>query len=251
MCLSHGCDFWYQGSHCFPQFFEPPVTLAAHFFKRCQNFFQHLVGSWIDNKVFHNLQVLYGKLNFTCKQSGLFVHNGFDEGIIHDYRKQGTGHIRGKYFRFGSILWGIYWPEGYLLHVESWCGVDTDLPDTGLGHGADAMLSLIEKHEVKAGSNVKFPNLFTSVLFLDQLTELWANRFHTVPVASKTKLTKKIRGSYYFVTLCINLAVPSTDNKVVTCATTYVTLNLVSTAEWWSHSVKRRVDEPILKTFVY
>ena len=34
------------------------------------------------------------------------------------------------------------------------------------------MLGLIEKCEVKAGSTVTFDNLFTSLPFLDELTEL-------------------------------------------------------------------------------
>ena len=41
--------------------------------------------------------------------------------------------------------------EGYLVHEEPYCGVDTDLPDTGLSQGANVVLGLIEKCEVKAG----------------------------------------------------------------------------------------------------
>ena len=40
--------------------------------------------------------------------------------------------------------------ERYLLHAEPYRGADTDLPDTGLGQGADVVLGLIEKCEVKA-----------------------------------------------------------------------------------------------------
>ena len=40
--------------------------------------------------------------------------------------------------------------EGYLLHAEPYRGADTDLPDAGLGQGADVVLGLIEKCEVKA-----------------------------------------------------------------------------------------------------
>ena len=46
------------------------------------------------------------------------------------------------------------------------------MPDTGLGQGADVVLALIEKCEVKAGSTVTFDNLFTSLPLLDELTEL-------------------------------------------------------------------------------
>ena len=34
MCLSQGCDFWYQASHCLQYFEETPVTLQAFFFKK-------------------------------------------------------------------------------------------------------------------------------------------------------------------------------------------------------------------------
>ena len=73
-----------------------------------------------------------------------------------------------------------------------------------MGQGACGVLNLIEKCEVKAGSTVIFDNLFTSLLLLDELTELgigalgtlWQNRFHGTPVANKTTLAKKPRGSY-------------------------------------------------------
>ena len=46
--------------------------------------------------------------------------------------------------------------KGYLLHAETYCGVDIDLPDTGLDRDADVVLGLIEKSEVKTGSTVTF-----------------------------------------------------------------------------------------------
>ena len=84
--------------------------------------------------------------------------------------------------------------ERYLFHGEPYCGVDTDLPDTGLGQSATVVLGLIEKCEVTAGSTVTFENLFTKLSLLDELTKLrigalvtlqW-NCFHDSPVANKT-----------------------------------------------------------------
>ena len=80
------------------------------------------------------------------------------------------------------------------------------MPDTYLGQGADVVLGLIEKREVKAKAIVSFDNLFTSLLLLDELTELGIgalgnlrqNCFHGTQVANKTKLAKKSRGSYDF-----------------------------------------------------
>ena len=73
------------------------------------------------------------------------------------------------------------------------CGVEFHFPDTGLGQGADVVLGLIEKCEVKAGSAVTFDNLFTSPPLPDELAELGIgtlgtlpqSRFHDSPVANK------------------------------------------------------------------
>ena len=79
----------------------------------------------------------------------LFNHS-IDESIIPYYVKHGTKQfIRGNLIGFGFKLWCITSSEGYLLHAEPYCGVDTDLPDTGLGQSADVALGLIEKCEVK------------------------------------------------------------------------------------------------------
>ena len=119
------------------------------------------------------------------------------------------------------------------------------MPDTGLGQGT----------QVEAGSIVTFDNLFTSLSLLDELIELGIgalgtlrqNRFHDAPVANKTTLAKKPRGSYDFATDGKNLVVSPLDNKVVTCATNHVICNPVSTAQRWSKSAKTRVDVPIPK----
>ena len=131
------------------------------------------------------------------------------------------------------------------------------MPDTGLGQGADVVLGLIEKCEVKAGSTVTFDNLFTSLSLLDELTELGIgalgtlqqNHFHGAPVANKTTLAKKPRGSYDFATNGKNLVVSWLDNKVVICATNYVTCNLVSTDQRWSKSAKKQIDVAMSKPF--
>ena len=98
----------------------------------------------------------------------------------------------------------------------------------------------------------------TTRSLLDELTELGIgglstlqqNRFHSAPVANKTALAKKARGSYDFATDGKYLVVSSLDNKVVTCAANYVTHNPVSRAQPSSKSTKTRVDVPMLKPFV-
>ena len=207
---------------------------------------------------YYKVRVLFEKLSFNFKQYGSFVNHSVDKSIIPYYGKHGTKQfIRGKPIRFGFKLWYITSSERYLLHGEPYCGVDTDLPGTGLGQGADFVLGLIEKCKIKAGSTVTFDNLFTSLPLLDDLTELGIgalstlqqNRFHGAPVANKTTPAKKPRGSYDFATDGKNLAVSWLDNKVITCAISYVTCNPVSTAQWWSKSAKKQVDVPMPKPF--
>ena len=90
----------------------------------------------------------------------------------------------------------------------------------GLDQGADVVLGLTEKYEVKAGSTVTFDNLITSLPLLDELTELGIgalgtlqqNRFHGTPVANKTTIAKKPRGSFDFATYGKNLVVSWLDN---------------------------------------
>ena len=174
----------------------------------------------------YKVRVLSEKLNFNFGQYDSFVNDSVDES---------------KPIRFGFKLWGITSCEGYLLHAELYCGVDTDLPDTGLGQGADVVLGLIEKCEVKSGSTVTFDNLFTSLLLLAELTELGTgalgtlrqNCFHGAVIANKTTLAKKPRGYYDFATDGKNLVVSWLNNEVVTCSTNYVTCNPVSTAQRW------------------
>ena len=124
-----------------------------------------------------------------------------------------------------------------------------------MGHGADVVLSVIKKCQVKAGSTVTFYNLFISLPLLNELTELgigalgtlWQNPGATV--ANKTTRAKKPRRSYDFATNDKNLVVLWLDNKVLTCASNYVTCNLDSTAQMWSKPAKKGVDIPIPKPF--
>ena len=125
--------------------------------------------------------ILFEKLDFNFKQYGSFVSHSVDESIIPYYGKHGTKQfIRGKPIRFGFKLWCITSSEGYLLHAETYCGVGTDLPDTGLGQGANVVLGLFEKCQVKAGSTVTFHNMFTSLPLLDELTELQIGALDTL-----------------------------------------------------------------------
>ena len=141
--------------------------------------------------------------------------------------------------RFAFKFWCITSSEGYLVYAEPYCQADTDLSDTGLDLGADVVLGLTEKFEVKAGLIVTFDNLFTSLPLLHELTKLGIgalgtlqqNRCHGATIPNKTTLAQKPRGSYDFDTDGKNMVMSWLDNKVVTCATIYVTSNPISTGQ--------------------
>ena len=207
---------------------------------------------------YYKVRVVVKKLNFNFKQHGLFVNHSVDKSIILYYGKHDTKQfIRGNSIMFGFKVWCIISSEGYLLHAETYCGVETDLLDTGLGQGADVVFGLIEKCEVKAGSTVTCANLFTSLPLLDELIQLGIgalgtlrqNRLHGLTVANKTTLANRPRGSYDFATNGENLVVSWLDNKNITCTTNYVICNPVNTARRWSKSAKKRVDVPMPKSF--
>ena len=207
---------------------------------------------------YYKVRVVVKKLNFNFKQHGLFVNHSVDKSIILYYGKHDTKQfIRGNSIMFGFKVWCIISSEGYLLHAETYCGVETVLLDTGLGQGADVVFGLIEKCEVKAGSTITCANLFTSLPLLDELIQLGIgalgtlrqNRLHGLTVANKTTLANRPRGSYDFATNGENLVVSWLDNKNITCTTNYVICNPVNTARRWSKSAKKRVDVPMPKSF--
>ena len=134
----------------------------------------HLAGNTqITEDRHQKVQLLFKKLNFDFKQYVSFVNHGVCESIIPYYRKHGAKQfIRGKPIRSGFEHWCITSSKGYFFHTEPYCGVDTDFSDIGADEGADVMLGLIEKCEVKAGSTATFDNLLTSLPLLDELTEL-------------------------------------------------------------------------------
>ena len=103
----------------------------------------------------------------------------------HQSRKHHTKlFIRGEPIRFWFKLLCVTSFEGYFFHAEPYLGVDTDLPDTGLGQAAGVVLGLIGNCEVKAGSTITFDNLFTSFPLLDELTKLGIGALSTFKTVS-------------------------------------------------------------------
>ena len=96
--------------------------------------------------------------------------------------------------------------SGYLVHAEPYCGSETILEETGFGYGGDVVIGLIKKCVLLEGCTITFDNLFTSLLFLDELSELRIggfgtlrqNRLQNAPVLSKLLLKREDRGAYDF-----------------------------------------------------
>ena len=95
--------------------------------------------------------------------------------------------------RFGFELWCITSTDGYLLHAQRYCDSDTILGETGLAQEGNVVIDLIKKYVLSEGCTVTFDNLFTSLPFPDELSELriggcgtlCQNRVQNDPVQSK------------------------------------------------------------------
>ena len=136
-----------------------------------------------------------------------------DESMIPWY---GTKQfIRGKPIRFRFKLWCFCSPDGYLLHVEPYCGKDTDLPETGLGQGSDVVLGMIEKCDLTKGSTVTMDNFFTTLPLLNKLTymgrygvgTIQENKLQGAPLKKKAALQKETRGTFDYTSDRNNLLV--------------------------------------------
>ena len=89
-----------------------------------------------------------------------YVKFSIDESIIPYYGRHGTKQfVRGKPIRFSLKLWCITSSIGYLRHAEPYCGINTHLPKTDLGQGADVRLGLLDKGNIYSGSVVTFDNI--------------------------------------------------------------------------------------------
>lgn len=93
-----------------------------------------------------------------------------DESMLPYYGHHSTKqYIRGKPINFGYKLWCFATFDGYILHVEPYCGSNTKLQNIGRGHGGDEFGLVDKKSEIKAGQHVVFDNFFTSFSLLKAL----------------------------------------------------------------------------------
>ena len=174
-----------------------------------------------------------------------------DETMIPYYgHHRSKQFIRGKPVRFGFKLWSICTTEGYLLHAEPYCGSATDLPCTGYGQGADGVLGLVKKCQLRQGHHVTFDNLFTSLPLLDQLSAAGIGgtgtaRENRIPkdciLTPSAKMNKLKRGSISSVCTEDVALVRWTDNKSVTMMSNTHGVEPMQKVTRWSRQEKKKV----------
>ena len=146
-------------------------------------------------------------------------------------------------------MWCFASSDGYLFHVEPYCGSDTKLKETELGQGADVVLGLIEKCNLPSGSSVTFDNLFTSLTLLNELTKqgigglgtIRQNRLENAAVSLKKNMKKTESGTYdCAINNHKNAVVTWHDTAIVTCTSNYTAALPKSSVLWWSKIKKNR-----------
>lgn len=125
----------------------------------------------INEDRFYKVREAYVLLNKNLKSVNLGTNLSIDETMVPYFGRHGSKQfIRGKPIRFGFKLWGICdSDDGWIHHVEPYCGSSTALPNTGLGQGGDVVLGLVEAAGVGEKNRLYFDNLFTSVKLLKEL----------------------------------------------------------------------------------
>lgn len=108
-------------------------------------------------------------LNSAFKQVKSRPKVSIDESIILYYGRHDIKQfIKGKPVRFDYKLWLAADPSGYIHHAEPYRGLSTRLPATGLAHGGDVVLRLVDHIALKPGTRVYFDNQFISVALLQK-----------------------------------------------------------------------------------
>ena len=196
----------------------------------------------IDDDRYYKVRSLFDILNTNFKRFVSANNFGVNESMIPYYGRHGTNQfIRGKPMRFGFKLWCL------CLHAESYCGKDTDLPETGLGQGFDVALGMTEKCDLTKGSTVTMDNLLTTLPLLDKLADMGIYGVGTIrenwqqgaPLKEKAAIQKETKGTFDYTSNGNNLLVAWRDNKIVIVATNYLLLNPVSPTKKHEKKLKK------------
>ncbi|KAK4292663.1 hypothetical protein Pmani_034580 [Petrolisthes manimaculis] len=197
---------------------------------------------------FYKVRPLIQHLNQVNKPKYSQEFYSIDEVMIPYYgRHSSKQFIKGKPIRFGFNVWAACTADGFLLHAEPYCGLYTNISDTGLGQGPNEVMEMVKKINLEAGQHVVFDNLFTSVPLLEKLGDqgigatgtLREDRLSGAPVMAKKVMEKKTRGYMEEAfTGCISV-VKWKDNKVVAVGSNKERKTPVNKTKRWCNREKK------------
>ena len=209
----------------------------------------------MNNDRFYKVRPFFDHLYNANKSSEKKKYYSIDEVMVPYYGRHGDKqYIRGKPVRFGFKLWAITSSDGYLHHVEPYCGAHSKIVDRGFGVGGNVVLEMIEKTNLTAGQHVVFDNFFGSIALLEELASrkiaatctLREDRLSGAPLKPRPVVQKMNRGTMEEVfTGCISV-VKWKDNKVVSVGSNKLRTHPIEKAKKWNRVERRHtfVDLP-------
>ncbi|KAK4302449.1 hypothetical protein Pmani_025471 [Petrolisthes manimaculis] len=241
--------YWSESPDVFNQRISESIRRDAfEQIMRCLHFADNM--KMTDDK-FHKVRPLIQHLNQVNKPKYSQEFYSIDEVIIPYYgRHSSKQFIKGKPIRFGFKVWAACTADGFLLHAEPYCGLYTNISDTGLGQGPNVVMEMVKKINLEAGQHVVFDNLFTSVPLLEKLGDqgigatgtLREDRLSGAPVMAKKVMEKKTRGYLEEAfTGCISV-VKWKDNKVVAVGSNKERKTPVNKTKRWCKREKKHVE---------
>ena len=200
---------------------------------------------------YYKVRPMFKHLNESFKMMPSPEKLSIDETMVPYYGRHHTKqYIRGKPVRFGYKLWCCSTTSGYLLHAEPYCGKATNFRDTGLGQGANVVLGMVEKCDIRQGQQLFFDNLFTSVPLLKTLSErkiggtgtLRQDRKAGAPLPTKSEMGKRKRGEWTAAYSDDVALVTWHDNQVVTVASNVYDALPTARKSRWNRKEKKVVQ---------
>lgn len=220
--------------------------------KKCLHFAdnRHLV----DSKV-AKLLPIYEILNRNLQQFGVFTKKlSIDESMVPYYgRHSSKMFIRGKPIRFGYKVWAMCSTQGFPFRLEIYTGKKTAehyAPAVSLGERV--VRDMIGICDNAQNHEYYFDNFFTSVSFLEKLSEdgiratgtIRRTRTSRCPLTEEKDFKKKDRGSYEQKGTEKVSVVAWNDNRVVTIASNFESCRPLAQCTRYSSAQKAKVQLP-------
>ena len=201
------------------------------------------------------IRPLLDATNSRLIQFGVFAENlSIDEQMLpYTGRHSAKQFMHNKPVKFGYKLWSLASSNGYPFHIDVYSGKGNSPLETTLGE--HVVLKLVDIVDDVTQHTITFDNYFTSYNLLKSLKEkgiratgtIRENRMAKAPIMESSAMKKKQRGVFeYFLADDDVLIVKWNDNKPVTLATNYDSVNPLSTCKRFSQSEKKYVsiDQP-------